>query len=349
MALATLCWLPACSNGSRPLSAPAPVAPSTTVTSSPATRPHGVYWGAYAGGAQYGSADAPWDLSSAATFEDHAGKHLSMLEWGQDWYDTNGSGSGPALQPFPAALLNSVRQAGYLPVISWGSDQAAIAAPQPGFQLARITGGAFDGYLHAWATAAAAWGHPLYLRFDWEMNFPSAPYSERNNGNQPGDFVAMWRHVHDVFVGAGATNVKWVWCPHASTPSSQPLAGLYPGNAYVDWVGLDGYNWGSTPNVGDDGGWRTFDQIFSASLGQLAELAPTKPVMIGEMASTERGGSKPAWIANAFGSIGTDPSIGAVIWFNKNADHMDWPIESSPAAQSAFAAAIAAPSYDTGA
>jgi hypothetical protein len=319
---------------------------ATGSTTAPVVeKPHPIYWGAYAGGAQYGLADAPWNLTSATTFATHAGKRLSMLEWGQDWYDTNGTASRPTLQPFPTALLNSVVRAGYLPVISWGSDQAATPAPQPQFQLARITSGAFDSYLETWAKAAAAWGHTLYLRFDWEMNFPSAPYSELNDGNRPGDFVAMWRHVHDIFVRAGATNVKWVWCPHASTPSSQPLAQLFPGDKYVDWVGLDGYNWGSTPNVGDDGGWRTFDQIFAASLEQLAQLAPSKPVMIGEMASTERGGSKAAWITNAFATIRDDTAIGAVIWFNKSADHMDWPIESSPAARAAFAAAIAAPLF----
>ncbi len=315
-------------------------------TSRPVSRTEPILWGAYAGGGQYGLADAPWDLSSAAAFASEAGKRMSVLEWGQDWYDTNAGSSQPTPQPFPVTLLDAVRQAGYLPVISWGSDQAAVSVPQPQFQLARITSGAYDSYLRTWAEAAAAWGHPLLLRFDWEMNFPSAPYSERNNGNRPGDFVAMWRHVHDVFVGAGATNVKWVWCPHASTRSSQPLAGLYPGNAYVDWVGLDGYNWGSTPNVGDDGGWRSFDQIFSASLHQLTHLAPGKPELIGEMASTERGGSKAAWITNAYASISANyPAIGAVIWFNKNADHMDWAIESSPSSQRAFAAAIAAPGF----
>ena len=71
--------------------------------------------------------------------------------------------------------------------------------------------------------------------------------------------------------------------------------------------------------------------------------------MIGETASSEYGGAKAAWITDALTQ--QIPRhyrhVRALVWFNKNADGMDWIIESSPAAQAAFAAGIAAQLYAT--
>ena len=70
------------------------------------------------------------------------------------------------------------------------------------------------------------------------------PLGEGANGNKPGEYVAAWRHVHDIFAAAGATNATWVWCPYADvTPQPAPSPSYYPGDAYVDWTCLDGYNW----------------------------------------------------------------------------------------------------------
>ena len=90
-----------------------------------------------------------------------------------------------------------------------------------------------------WATAAKAWGHPFFLRFDHEMNGNwQFPWAELLNGNKPGDYVKAWRHVHDMFTSLGATNVSWVWCPNVSGGSTRPMAQLYPGDAYVDLTQL---------------------------------------------------------------------------------------------------------------
>lgn len=297
-----------------------------------------VYWGAYASGMAIGRADAPWDMASLTALQRDAKKRLSLLEWGEDWYDC---GQTCGLQPFHPSLVQSVRSRGLLPVISWGTYRAAGGSDQPDFRLRTIIDGTYDDYIRSWATAARNYGHPFFLRMDWEMNTHSVPYSEVSNGNQRGEFVAMWRHVHDIFVQVGAKNVTWVWCPNVDRGEPIPLASVYPGDAYVDWVGLDGYNWGTNPNRPGEQ-WRGFSDVFSSSLGQLARLAPSKPVMIGETASTEFGGSKATWITNAYAAVlKRYPAIRAVVWFNKNADQMDWMIESSTSATNAFARAVA--------
>ena len=298
-----------------------------------------IYWGAYAAGGQYGLVDAPWNMTSADRFEANAGKRMSLLEWGQAWRECSNT---CGMRGFRADLMNKARIRGYLPVLSWGSYSAAAGPQQKAYRLAEIIDGRYDAFIRAWATEAKRWGHPFFLRFDWEMNTNSVPYSEHSNGNRPGEFVRMWRHVHDLFQQVGATNVTWVWCPNVEYPTSvKPLASLYPGDAYVDWTCLDGYNWGTNPHHRDV--WRSFGEVFRSTYDLVTRrIAPTKPLMIGETASTEIGGSKARWITNAltrqvpYGF----PQIQALVWFNKYWGGMDWPIESSRAARQALRAAI---------
>jgi hypothetical protein len=77
-----------------------------------------------------------------------------------------------------------------------------------------VAAGAQDNYIRSWAAAAKSWGQPLFLRYAWEMNAPWFSWGSGANGTTGADYVAAWRHVHDIFQSVGATNVKWVWCPN---------------------------------------------------------------------------------------------------------------------------------------
>jgi len=184
------------------------------------------------------------------------------------------------------------------------------------------------------------------------MNGNWFPWSEGVNGNKSGEFVAAWRHVHDVFTAVGATNATWVWCPnvnwYGSFENFKGVSGQYPGDAYVDWTGLDGYNWGTNPSR--SGQWQTFNQLYRSSYRYLTEtVAPNKPLMIGEVASSEYGGSKATWIKEMLAQVPTEyPKIRALLWFDKYDSSMDWPIETSSTAASAFAQGISNPVYPRG-
>jgi len=137
-----------------------------------------------------------------------------------------------------------------------------------------------------------------------------------------------------------------VWCPNVVFSGSTPLSSLYPGDAYVDWTCLDGYNKGGT-------GWTSFTNIFAQSYDQLMQLAPNKPVMIGETASSESGGSKATWIQSALSALPTRfPQIRALVWFNwkiyENGTTWDWQIESSSGATSAFATGLGSSYFQAG-
>jgi hypothetical protein len=334
-----------------------------------AASPH-AYWGASIDGGVYspGHGDAPADLSTWNLFESHAGRKVSILHWTQPWY-------GGGWEPFPTSDMNTVRGRGAIPLLTWNSWDYSAGAGQPAFALRNVANGAtasykgktFDQFVTSWANGAKAWGHPFFLRFDQEMNgwwqFPWATADNPHTGgtinnNRPQDYVNAWRHVHDLFARAGASNVTWVWCPNISNSNTTPLSQLYPGDGYVDWTCLDGYN-NSASN------WQSFAQVFGGdstnsyhnSYAEVTGLT-AKPVMLGEWASLEAGdggAKKAAWITTALQTQlpANYPKIHAVVWFNgippagKNDGGAQYQIESTSRSQSAFANAIAA-SYFAG-
>lgn len=305
-----------------------------------------VYWGAHIGNLFGLGTEAPWNMANAAAFAGSVGKRPSLIEFGIWWY---GCDSGQCkLNDFPAKQLGSIRRYGAIPLLSWASGNEA-SADQSSFTLASIVDGTYDAYILRWARAARAWGHPFFLRFDWEMNLPGIwPWSPGVNGNTASEYIPAWRHVHDIFQRAGATNVTWVWCANVSYPGAPAVSTFYPGARYVDWASLDGYNWGSNPNAVPGSHWMPFVDLFKSSYLTLTRhVAVGKPLLISETASTESGGSKARWISNAYAAIpGQFPAIKGVVYFDRdNGDRMDWPLSSSPSALAAFRAAIASTSY----
>ena len=140
--------------------------------------------------------------------------------------------------------------------------------------------------------------------------------------------------------------MTWVWSPNIEYSSSTPISGLYPGDGYVDWLGMDGYNWGTVPHPTVTG-WQTFSQVFTQTYTTITALS-TKPLMVAEIASAEQGGSKANWITDAYSlQIPSNfKRIRAIIWFNRIVE-TDWRIESSPTAQNAFSTVIQSHMYTT--
>jgi hypothetical protein len=310
-------------------------------STSAATGP--LYWGAWVG-SQLTGTEGPWDMGAVTKFESMAGKAASAINFSSPFADC--SKSPCSFYKFPEAEMESIRAHGSMPFFSWASQATPASLDQPDFQLADVIAGTYDSYIREFAEGARDWGHPFFLRFNWEMNGSWFAWSEGVNGNQPGEYVTAWRHVHDIFTQVGATNATWVWCPNVDPESKlQDLASLYPGDAYVDWTGLDGYNWGANPARPDK--WRSFDSLFKATYDRIVgTIAPAKPLIISEVGSSEYGGSKAEWIADALKSARTNyPQLRGLLWFEKFDDGMDWPIETSTSATAAFAEGIQNPSY----
>lgn len=316
-------------------------APAAKRDHRPPPKPKQVYWGAWIGDQLTGT-DAPWDMTPVAHLERLLGKGMSLIQFSSPFEDCNRSPC--RFYKFPLEPMDNIRAHGSIPVFSWGAEASPRAsAEQPAFQLADILGGTYDSYIAQFAAEARDWGHPFFLRFAWEMNGNWFPWSEGANGNFRGQFVPTWRHVHDIFSAVGAHNVTWVWCPYADTARRlrrTPLKPLYPGNAYVDWTCLDGYNWGRNPI--NPRPWRSFAEIFDPAYKLVTKrIAPRKPLMLGEFATSPYGGHKAVWIRRMFKKIPEKyRRIRALIYFNAIDRGIDWPLESSATAAKAFAKGI---------
>jgi mannan endo-1,4-beta-mannosidase len=313
-------------------------APASASSKRPPPNP--IYWGAQIG-TQFTGEQAPWDMGAVAAFEQLTRKPPSLISFSSPFAECTGEDC--ILSSFPTTPLENVRQHGSIPFFSWNTT-GGDGPVQPAFRLARIIDGTYDAHIRAFAERSKEWGHPYFLRFDWEMNGFWFPWSEGVNGNKRGEFVAAWRHVHDLFVSSGATNATWVWCPNVDfTRNLTQLKQLYPGSDYVDWTCLDGFNWGRTAN---SAGWQNFNQVFHSTYKRVLKIAPDKPMVIGEVASDDRGGSKADWIHDLLRIVPSKyRKVRGLIWYEEKDQGMHWPIESTPAATKAFANGISRSVY----
>jgi len=268
----------------------------------------------------------PWDSTDMSHFVESAGKRPRLIMTFHGW----------AREGFPTTAVNAAADAGAIPVVTWNPWDSKNGVDQPTYSLRRIIDGRFDAYIRQFAREARAWRRAIFLRFAAEMNGDWLPWSEGVNGNRAGQYVKAWRRVHRIFTNVGATNVAWVWSPNVIYAGSTPLRRLYPGDAYVDWIGVDGYNWGT---VRPSTRWKSFREVFRPTLTALRRIT-RKPIMLAEVASTEVGGSKSRWITNFFVGLRRNPDILAFAWFNHEKE-TDWRIQSSEAAEHAFATGVA--------
>jgi hypothetical protein len=311
-----------------------------------------VYWGARMDGdarllnepPEAAGGDAPWASTTWNGFEaDAGGKKVSIVHFGQP---------PPWQQSFEPAPFELTMNRGAIPLLSMGTTGATLTelASSPvssSVPLQKFT---------RWAEAVHDFGHPFFLRLDWEMNLASStefPWVEEAR-KSPATFVAAWRRLHSIAAQEGATNITWVWCPNTSYSGSTSLNALFPGRAYVDWTCMDGYNRGDYP------AWATFSELFATTYSEILALTDpsvSPPMMIGETASIENGPTaKARWIAEALGTEipNAFPELKAFVWFNWNiydgaiGDRWGWPIETSAASRRSFANVINSSFYAGG-
>lgn len=270
-------------------------------------------------------------------FSRTVGSPPAIVMWYQDWEQ-------PGVREFDLAKMNAVRNRNAMPMVTWKPWDDHGGMTQPAYRLQAIAAGSHDAFLRQWARAAAQWGNPFYLRFAPEMNGNWFPWSAGMNGNTAADYVAAWRHVVTLFRSEGATNVSWVWCPNVDR-GGMPFGNLYPGDAYVDWLALDGYNWGTSTPTNPFYRWETVVEIFADSYRVITQLS-SKPLMFAEIASTELGGDKAQWITQ--GLLADLPShfprVRAVVWFHEDKE-TDWRVNSSSRSLAAYQTVVASSIY----
>lgn len=241
---------------------------------------------------------------SLALRRQQLGRDQRIVHWFYDWEDD-----------LPSTYPGTPK--GGVVMLSWR-----------GIRYDVILNGSQDRHIAAVARSLARYRKPMFLRWAWEMNGDWYAWGGAQNGNDPAAFVAAWRRVHGIFQAQGARNVGWVWAPnYRSNPTDKwnDTAHYYPGDKYVDWVGVSGYG---------DGASRTpewlFDPVYRA-------YASRKPIMVTETGVRRKGGRQSAdWIDLLARWFANRPAARALVWFDTdthnrgNAAFTDFRIDRDP-------------------
>lgn len=174
-------------------------------------------------------------------------------------------------------------------IVQW----ADIARAQPGDRL-------YDDIL-TWANDIKGYGERIFFIFNHE---PEAKVSDPMGTSA--EYVAAWRHIVDIFRSQGVTNARYTW---VMTDYAYHLVGTnddrnadkwYPGDAYVDQIGSDPYNW-YTCRGDKNATWRSLEGMVQAFKAFGAEH-PDKFMVLAEFGSIEDPkdpGRKGRWLQEA--------------------------------------------------
>lgn len=225
--------------------------------------------------------------------------------------------------PFAVSFAEQAAAKGTQVLVQWqprGTTNAAVAS------------GADDSYIRGFAQAVASVSNQIIISYGQEMNGNWYDWGTNGPGNSsPADYIAAYRHVWEIFQQENVHNVTWLWDPNISYTGSTPLQAIYPGDAYVDWVGLDGYFAYPTD---------TFSSLFGPSITELRAFT-SKPLLIAETGVV--GAAGPGQIAGLFAGARLAGVIG-IVYFDQaqsgDPEHQDWRLEDNAANMSAFQAAV---------
>lgn len=285
---------------------PSPTAPPPPFDVKPLLAPKNKYLGVALPG-------VPTDVANVSKYADLVGKQPNMLTIYASFDDG-----------FAASQVREAYQQGALAIVRWEPFKP---------KLADIAAGKHDAYVTKFAKAVRTLNLPIVLTFSHEMNGNWYPWG--HSKNDPADFVAAWRHVYDLFQQADATNVIWAWTPNVINPvPSVKLKPLYPGDKYVDWIGMDGYF--------TSRGAHTYSTLFGPTKRAIRKFTK-KPFLVVETGA-EPGASRPTWIRDMLRGVAADKEMLGLVYFNQNGSAR-WKIDSDQAAVTAFRSQADKPTF----
>ncbi len=92
--------------------------------------------------------------------------------------------------------------------------------------------GDYDRVIKKYSSWAKKVNRPIYLRIGYE-------FDGAHNELEPREYVKAYRHIVDLMRAKGVDNIAFVWHSYAAKPyKDYPLSAWYPGDEYVDWVGI---------------------------------------------------------------------------------------------------------------
>jgi mannan endo-1,4-beta-mannosidase len=291
-----------------------PASPAAVATSPVASEPYDVSALRSPGPGKFFGVEAvgaPDSMTPVTTFALYTGKKPNLIGSFRHWG-----------KPFDASAAASAWNYGALYFMSWEPYSTTSQA---------IADGSSDAYILQFARAVRALNVPIAISYGHEMNGFWYPWGAPHTTGAA--FVAAWRHIHNLFAQVGATNVIWVWNPNIinGLPPVN-LRAYYPGDAYVDWVGITGYFFANA-------GGTTFSSVYQETMTAVRRIT-AKPVIIAET-SVQSGPADVTGVRNLVSGVRVHPHVIGLVWFDYAKAGTNWTVESRPPVRAALSASIA--------
>jgi hypothetical protein len=221
----------------------------------------GAYWGIYS--RRYGGGNV---ATTVTTWESKIGRQFDIVLMYYDFSGRNGPGQ------FPDAAMRSLGEDRIL-LFDWESRNFSTGA---NYRWADIAAGRYDASVVVpQAQRIKAYGKKVMLGLDHEMDLSHAKHGTA------AEYKAAYKHLRSVFAAQGVNNVIWTWVTsgYVGYGNGPLVKSFYPGDAYVDWIGYDPYNFYTCHNSG----WETFDQTVKGFYDwSAANGLGNKPLLIQE-------------------------------------------------------------------
>jgi len=241
-------------------------------------------------------------------YENLTRRKLNMSLWYSDW-NTSFNNSVRDVVLTNLKDKNIYLELGFLPYNATSYD---------------IATGKYDEFLKNWFIECKNLNYPIWIRPMNEMNGKWT--FQRNNadnkliyGGDPANYKKAWRRMYNIAeqVGAVGENQIFLWSPDARSEEGHNMSNYYPGNQYVDWVGVSAY----VDKINKSGNFETLDNLVNEVYTKYSNI---KPVMISEGGAFEVSNTKlkANWIEQWF-NITKKKEIKAAVWFHKHEDHPD--------------------------
>jgi hypothetical protein len=262
----------------------------------------GVLWGGYIKpGAVAGTTD--W-YTSYTGMESKVGRNFDIVKRYHDFSNAGNSGV------FPDAAEQALAAGGRIPHFAWVSKNYSTGAVA---KWADIAAGKYDAtVVNPVGSRLKNYGGKVFLDFDHEMDGVT-----RTANGTAAEYVAAYRHIYARFAAIGATNVVWVWVPTGYLGNATKIAASYPGDAYVDWIGYDPYNF----FVCHSTTWRDYETVISGFYNWLiAQGHGNKPFMLAEYGSVAGSdvNARANWFRGQVTALKKYPNIKAIQLFNSS-------------------------------
>ncbi len=275
-----------------------------------------------------------WAIDQLRAMEAWQGKRHAVVNLFTDWCSRPKSMDNLFKQQLPAIWAN-----GNVPLITWEPFLCSAGAT-PADVLVRAARGDYSAYLGAWAERLKTFvagpdgvignadDRRVYIRLAHEMNGNWYPWSIGSGGTTGAHYIETWRLTRAIFAAKGLTahNVQWIWAVNHEDVGTGTAEQAWPGDHQVDWIAVDGYNWGASQSWS---AWRSPQQVFEPMVQRLRALS-ARPLALTETAATTAttGGvdlaAKSAWITQLFG-YATTADVRMLVWFNEDKE-TDWAI-----------------------